>query len=275
MVPEECCIEIREMLLKDFLCVNFINNKLPLPEGYSETDIDGHGQEFDFLQEYLQSEVVLGTNWLEVDTRVTWLVEWLSENREKKILVICARSSTARELENYLQHHHAIRSAVFHEEMDLIARDRAAAYFSDDEEGAQVLICSEIGSEGRNFQFAHHLVLFDLPLNADLLEQRIGRLDRIGQLHTVQIHVPYYINSVQEKLLRWYDEILNAIRQVCSIGQALYQMYSQELHACLLNQTDVSSFEELLDQSREKVVEMTQELQEGRDRLLELNSCQS
>ena len=42
--------------------------------------------------------------------------------------------------------------------------------------GAQILLCSEIGSEGRNFQFAHHLVLFDLSLNPELLEQRIGRL---------------------------------------------------------------------------------------------------
>lgn len=53
------------------------------------------------------------------------------------------------------------------------------------------MLCSEIGSEGRNFQFASHLVMFDLPFNPDLLEQRIGRLDRIGQVHDIQIHVPY------------------------------------------------------------------------------------
>ncbi|MCO6763725.1 hypothetical protein KQH43_32020, partial [Streptomyces sp. EL5] len=78
-----------------------------------------------------------------------------------------------------------------HEGMSILERDRAAAYFADEEFGAQVLICSEIGSEGRNFQFAHHLVLFDLPAHPDLLEQRIGRLDRIGQRHTIQLHVPY------------------------------------------------------------------------------------
>ena len=52
------------------------------------------------------------------------------------------------------------------------------------------MVCSEIGSEGRNFQFLHHIVLFDLPDNPDLLEQRIGRLDRIGQQHDIKIHVP-------------------------------------------------------------------------------------
>ena len=86
---------------------------------------------------------------------------------------------------------HGIRATLFHEGMSLIERDRAAAWFADPEEGAQVLICSEIGSEGRNFQFAHHLVLFDLPSNPDLLEQRIGRLDRIGQNAVIKIHVPY------------------------------------------------------------------------------------
>ncbi len=65
--------------------------------------------------------------------------------------------------------------------MSIIERDRAAAYFADLENGAQVLLSSSIGSEGRNFQFAANLVLFDLPTNPDLLEQCIGRLDRIGQ----------------------------------------------------------------------------------------------
>lgn len=79
-----------------------------------------------------------------------------------------------------LRLHAGIKTASFTEEMSLLERDQAAAYFAD-ESGASILLASEIGSEGRNFQFAHHLVLFDLPANADTLEQRIGRLDRIGQ----------------------------------------------------------------------------------------------
>ena len=48
----------------------------------------------------------------------------------------------------------------FHENMSLIERDQAAAWFADLENGTHVLLCSEIGSEGRNFQFAHHLLFF-------------------------------------------------------------------------------------------------------------------
>src|SRR5690606_2451823 len=126
---------------------------------------------------------------------VVWLADWLKEHRRQKVLVICADAETAQTLEDYLRLRKGLLTAVFHEGLSLIERDRAAAYFADMEEGAQVLICSEIGSEGRNFQFAHDLVMFDLPLNPDLLEQRIGRLDRIGQTEEVNIHVPYYTDS--------------------------------------------------------------------------------
>ena len=250
-------------------------HELDQPEGLIEIVANESIQDADSenLASCLQTEIQLGADWLKQDTRVKWLASWLLENRDVKVLVICARAATASELEGYLQKQYAIRSAVFHENLDLIARDRAAAYFSDEEEGAQVLICSEIGSEGRNFQFAHHLILFDLPINADLLEQRIGRLDRIGQQRTVQIHVPFYKKSAQEKLLRWYDEGLNAFRQVCSIGQAIYQIYSERLQIHLLNLKDDQTFEQLIIETKAQADEMQHVLQQGRDRLLELNSC--
>lgn len=106
----------------------------------------------------------------------------LTSHRSQKVLVICAKAATALQLEQVLREREGIRAAVFHEGMSIIERDRAAAQFAEEDTGAQVLLCSEIGSEGRNFQFASNLVMFDLPFNPDLLEQRIGRLDRIGGL---------------------------------------------------------------------------------------------
>lgn len=106
---------------------------------------------------------------------------YLTSHRSQKVLVICAKAATALQLEQVLREREGIRAAVFHEGMSIIERDRAAARFAEEDTGAQVLLCSEIGSEGRNFQFASHMVMFDLPFNPDLLEQRIGRLDRIGQ----------------------------------------------------------------------------------------------
>lgn len=157
--------------------------------------------------------------------------------------------------------------------MTLINRDRAAAYFADDEDYAQVLVCSEIGSEGRNFQFAQHLIMFDLPLNPDLLEQRIGRLDRIGQKHDVQIHVPFYENSAQAVLLRWFDEGINAFRHTCPAGRELFQQFEDMITSLIMDGVDEDAFEELINASQKAAGDIMTRLQAGRDRLLEMSSC--
>jgi len=221
----------------------------------------------------LAPELLIGDQWLAEDPRVPWLVDWLKQHREDKVLLICARAQTALELEEHLRLRRGIQSSVFHEGLSLIARDRSAAYFSDDEDGAQVLICSEIGSEGRNFQFAHHLVLFDLPLNPDLLEQRIGRLDRIGQRHSVAIHVPYYQHSAQQVLMRWYQEGMGAFERTCAVGPALYQQFKTQLDYCLQHPAELDAQNDLIAQVQERSQQMLVVLQQGRDRLLELNSC--
>jgi len=211
-------------------------------------------------------------DWWLHDPRVNWLADWLKQHRRKKVLVICANADTAQTLEDYLRLRKGLLTAVFHEGLNLIERDRAAAYFADMEEGAQVLICSEIGSEGRNFQFAQDLVLFDLPLNPDLLEQRIGRLDRIGQTAAVNIHAPFYVGSAQEKLIDWYHQGLNAFEKTCAIGQSVYVQYAEILLPALVG-NDEATFAKLLQETKNYAADLVAQLQKGRDRLLELNSC--
>ena len=205
----------------------------------------------------------------EADEKIHWLIDFLKSHRNEKILVICKTAQTAIQLEQILREKEAIRSAVFHERMSIIERDRAAAYFSDSENGAQVLLSSSIGSEGRNFQFACHLVLFDLPKNPDLLEQCIGRLDRIGQTRDVQIYVPCLSGSAQQNLARWYHEGLNAFGQTCPIGMALFEQYETLLKVRSENKAD---FEQLILQTQKQAKALRFALEKGRDRLLELNS---
>jgi ATP-dependent helicase HepA len=209
--------------------------------------------------------------WLREDPRVAWLVQQLKSLRPAKVLVICAQADTALALESYLQLRAGIRSAAFHEQLSLVERDRAAAYFAEPEQGAQALICSEIGGEGRNFQFAQHLILFDLPEHPDQLEQRIGRLDRIGQRETIHIHVPYIEGSAQETLMRWYDEGIDLFRSSCSAGDMILARFAEELKQQLQARTD--SFNKLLLDTAAFTAQTRQELSEGRDRLLERSSC--
>ena len=204
-----------------------------------------------------------------VDEKIHWLIDFLKSHRNEKILVICKTPQTAIQLEQILREKEAIRSAVFHERMSIIERDRAAAYFADTDNGAQVLLSSSIGSEGRNFQFACHLVLFDLPENPDLLEQCIGRLDRIGQTRDVQICVPCLANSAQQDLARWYHEGLNAFEQTYPIGMVLFEQYESLLKVRSENKAD---FEQLILQTQKQAKALRLALEKGRDRLLELNS---
>ncbi len=200
-----------------------------------------------------------------------WLGEFLREYEAKKVLVIAAAATTAQYLVADLKQQFGIRAALFHEGMTLLERDRAAAWFSDHEDGAQVLICSEIGSEGRNFQFAHHLVLYDLPLNPDLLEQRIGRLDRIGQNAVINIHVPFVTGSAQHVLFRWYHEGLGAFSHTCPAGHQVYLKTRRELQQHL--DDPLLPADAFIEQTREQHQALDQALQQGRDRLLEINSC--
>ena len=224
------------------------------------------------ISELVMPELLLGDQWLSVDPRVAWLEQWLIANRPEKALVICARAETAIALEEHLRVRCGIRSAAFHEGLDLVARDRAAAYFADEQENAETLVCSEIGSEGRNFQFAHHLVLFDLLVNPDLLEQRIGRLDRIGQRHVVQIHVPYYEHSAPDVLRRWYDEGLDAIEHVFPAGRILFDEFEQQLEKSLRSPQEQALCNELIEATSARAVVARETLSQGRDRLLERNS---
>ncbi|MDC0611315.1 RNA polymerase-associated protein RapA [Vibrio sp.] len=211
------------------------------------------------------------TSWWQFDPRVNWLIEKTKEKRSEKILVIAARASTALQLEQALREREGIRATVFHEGMSIIERDKAAAYFAQEEGGAQVLICSEIGSEGRNFQFASQLVMFDLPMNPDLLEQRIGRLDRIGQLRDIDIHVPYLQGTSQEILARWYHEGLNAFGETCPTGRTVFDQCVDELVE-MLAQVSFDGLDELIESSHKLNSSLKLELEKGRDRLLEIHS---
>ncbi|MEE9310607.1 MAG: RNA polymerase-associated protein RapA [Cocleimonas sp.] len=249
--------------------------KLEIPELYQIANESSFGLEKDLENLDLQLHPELSadpSDWILEDPRVEWLVDWLENHPKEKVLLICAYAETALALEEYLRLRTSVNASVFHEGLSIIERDRSAAYFADNEMGAQILLCSEIGSEGRNFQFAHHLILFDLPLNPDLLEQRIGRLDRIGQTETIKLHVPYFAGTAQEKLLNWYHQGLNAFQHVCSVGHGIFEVFENEIKRELLDNSS-STFDDVIARTKVLVDETLTQMQQGRDRLLELNSC--
>ncbi|MDP2275705.1 MAG: SNF2-related protein [Archangium sp.] len=111
---------------------------------------------------------------------------WAKEPRAK-VLVFTEARDTLESLQSKLRLEQ-VEALAYHGELALAERDRQVARFRDPD-GPRVLLSTEVGGEGRNFQFSHHLVNYDLPWSPATMEQRIGRLDRIGQTQSVDIHV--------------------------------------------------------------------------------------
>ncbi len=131
------------------------------------------------------------------DPRAQWLMDQarIWAKAREKVLVFVRDVETLLALQELLEARVHLRMPVFHEGLDPATRDIEVANFRDSR--APILLCSEAGGEGRNFQFCERMVHYDLPLDPVILEQRIGRLDRIGRKIPVEI---VYFRLEGEKL---------------------------------------------------------------------------
>lgn len=257
-------------------------HSLPLPPEYQSilqqfADVEISEPQLLLSPELLyQSVNETQKSWTEIDPRIEWLTGRVKQLHPEKVLVITSSAQSAIDIASHLMHRAGIHAALFHEGLSIVERDRAAAFFADQEAGSQLLICSEIGSEGRNFQFAHQMIMFDLPLNPDLLEQRIGRLDRIGQRQTIEIDIPYLQQSAQEVMYRWCHEGLNAFEHNSPAGHAVFEKMRELLLAQLKQaSSEAIDIAPIIETTKKHHQQLTEEMQQGRNRLLEYNSCRS
>jgi ATP-dependent helicase HepA len=208
------------------------------------------------------------------DPRLPWLLELLEKSPQDKFFLVCRSQAKVLALEEALRTRSGVKLARFHEAMSIVQRDRNAAFFAD-ADGARLLLCAEIGSEGRNFQFAHNVILWDLPLDPDLLEQRIGRLDRIGQRHDIRVHLAAFTGTAQHVLARWYRDGLDAFRSSPADGRELYKRFGTRLVELAIKHAHGgvdpdAEIDVLIAETRAAHAELSTLIQRGRDRLLEL-----
>ena len=200
--------------------------------------------------------------------KTDWLTQWLEQQGDNKILLICHSQEAAEALCAMVNAESSVQAGAFHQGLDIIDRDRIAASFVEPD-GIQLLICSEIGGEGRNFQHAQHLVIFDMPPHPDYLEQRIGRLDRIGQLSDIHLHIPVMENTPEARMARIYDEGFNIFNKPNAAAAPVFEHMNEEI-------MDAVKTGEALDIVVERVFALTEaysiEIEQGRDKLLEKHS---
>jgi ATP-dependent helicase HepA len=125
------------------------------------------------------------------DPRLEWLVGELPgwQQREEKTLLFVAHQETLDALKGELERRGIGRVGIFHEGLSATRRDIEVAQLRLPA-GPTLLISTECGGEGRNFEFCRRLVLYDLPWGPGVVEQRIGRLDRIGR--TLPTEIVYF-----------------------------------------------------------------------------------
>ncbi len=198
--------------------------------------------------------------------RLKWLFEFVRTHG--KTVLIARDALTVLDLQKSFREETGILTTAFHEGLSILERDRQVAYFAQPD-GAQILLSSEIGGEGRNFQFAHDLVLWDLPLSPDLLEQRIGRLDRIGQDREIQVYVPFLEGSAEEKLFHWHHRGLQSFEHPVNGSELVREEVQDDLLAVL---EGAAPLEPLVERTARRLEQHKLALQDSVDILVDLNS---
>lgn len=216
------------------------------------------------------------------DARFQWLKEYVSTSKEK-ILIICASQERVEKIAFFLDPQYAQatqrRVGIFHENLSILDRDLQAAWFARDE-NARALVCSEIGGEGRNFQFVKKLVLFDIPMHPDLLEQRIGRLDRIGQGKEIEILVPWQKDTPEEALFSWYNSGLSAFSQSWNGAATVLEEYSEQLLEIFAQflpkhpkfESRYKNLQKLVSNTKKTAERVRLEITDNIDSLIDMNS---
>jgi len=142
------------------------------------------------------------------DPRVEWLASQATRWRASgdKTLVFVQHRETLEALRTVLSHRAQLATGVFHEELSTARRDTEVARFREPD-GPSLLVSTEAGGEGRNFEFCKRLVLFDLPWKPSVVEQRIGRLDRIGR--RIPVDIVYFTppSGIGADVVRLFERI--------------------------------------------------------------------
>ncbi|MBZ0268859.1 DEAD/DEAH box helicase family protein [bacterium] len=156
------------------------------------------------------------------DPRIAWLGKrcrkW-DQAGDKTLIFVHEREALVF-LKKELEYHTSRRIAVFHEDLSPAQRDLEVARFAE-ADGPNVLIATESGGEGRNFQFARRLVLFDLPWDPVVVEQRIGRLDRINRQGPVEIVYFRPAEGFGAEIARMYEALGIFLEPLGGLDRAL------------------------------------------------------
>jgi SNF2 family DNA or RNA helicase len=152
------------------------------------------------------------------------LLSLLTKNPDEKKMVFVRFRETMNKLDDLLRANN-MSFTRFDGHMTGPEKDSAVEIFRTQ---ANILLCSESGGEGRNLQFCNTLINFDLPWNPQIIEQRIGRIHRIGQKREVFIFNLAARHTIEDRILNILDEKINMFELVVGEVQSIMGEMEEE-----------------------------------------------
>lgn len=177
----------------------------------------------------------------------------LEAHPDEKLLVFTQFIET-QEFLSFALEHAGYSVAKFNGRMSIDEKEEQVRRFKG---SSQILISTEAGGEGRNFQFCHLMVNYDLPWNPMKVEQRIGRLDRIGQTRPVHIYNLYCLDTVEERVIEVLQNRIDLFVESVGSLEPILGEVEKEIESLVMQHVDQlnESFEEYEERLEKRVRE--------------------
>lgn len=220
------------------------------------------------LKDYCERAQLIAREEHAQSAKIAELCEIITSFRDK-MLVFTKYRSTQEVLSRALRER-GFRVAEFHGGLLRKDKEREITYFREE---ADVLVSTEVGGEGRNLQFCNGLINFDLPWNPMAIEQRIGRIHRIGQTRDVFIYNLAAQNTLEHHMLNVLDRKINMFELVVGeVDMILGDIEeSEEFSDIVMNAWVRSENEAVMEQEMDKIGEQLLENKQKLQRVKELD----
>ncbi|MFX0008467.1 MAG: SNF2-related protein [Candidatus Hermodarchaeota archaeon] len=260
--PEYYEAEIEEQYLDSEIFDTF-NNKTAQEK--KDEVIDLLNQE-KILKEYYDK-----LNALSYDSKSAKLIELLdhiySQNPREKIIIFTQFVDTLKFLKSLIEKHNINYDVeLFFGGLDKVQKDESVERFRSSKKFS-ILISTEIGGEGRNFQFCRVLINYDLPWNPMKLEQRIGRLDRIGQKSKeIYIYNIFMEGTVETDIIHAILKRINLFEESIGILEPIIGRIEKDFKGVIFAEEDgkkrkkLNEFYRTLDEEIRKAKEIEMQL---------------
>ncbi len=165
------------------------------------------------MQRFFDRATKISQNETEVHSKAQELVSILTDFNGK--MIVFTKFATTQSYLVKLLKEHGFKVAEFHGGLRRKEKEKQVAFFKEE---ADVLVSTEIGGEGRNLQFCHGMINFDLPWNPMAIEQRIGRIHRIGQEKDIVVYnlvakdtIEYYILDLLDRKINMFELVVGEV----------------------------------------------------------------